>query len=86
MMRKAIDSMLRVALVRQYSAFLSNPDGFARARSDSTVYVYRTAPPPPSVAVPPPSERDGGSVLLPVLLAVGGIVGAGALLVIWAHS
>lgn len=86
MMRKAIDSMLRVALVRQYSAFLSNPDGFVRARSDTTVYVYRTAPPPPSIAPRPAGDPDGNGVLLPVLLAVGGVVGAAALLVVWAHS
>jgi hypothetical protein len=85
MLRTTIDTILRLALVRQYNTFLLNPDGFPRAAADQTVYNYRTAPSPPAVVSTPPEGSDDG-VLVPILLSVGGVLAAGAFLVVWAHS
>jgi hypothetical protein len=84
LLRAAIDTILRLARVRQYEAFLANPDGFARAGADRAVYLYRTAP--PTVSVAPPRPAGEGGVLVPLLLGVGGVLTAGALLVVWAHA
>jgi hypothetical protein len=85
LLRTAIDTILRLARVRQYETFLANPDGYARAGADRAVYLYRTAPPAASVAPPRSAGGDGG-VLVPLLLAIGGVLTAGALVVVWAHS
>lgn len=84
MLRTTIDTILRVALARQYQTFLSNPDAFARFRSDRTVYRYRSAPATATIAPAPP--KDSGGILMPVLLGIGGVLAAGAALVVWAHS
>lgn len=85
LLRTAIDTILRLARVRQYETFLANPDGFARAGADRAVYLYRTAPPTASIAPRQPVD-GGGGVLLPLLLVIGGVFAAGGLLVVWAHS
>jgi hypothetical protein len=85
LLRNAIDTILRLARVRQYETFLANPDGYARAGADRAVYFYRTAPPAALIAPLRPESGDGG-LLLPLLLGIGGLLTAGALLVVWAHS
>jgi hypothetical protein len=85
LLRTAIDTILRLARVRQYETFLANPDGFARAGADRAVYLYRTAPPTATIA--PSQPPDGGvGLLMPLLLGIGGLLAAGGLLIVWAHS
>lgn len=85
LLRTAIDTILRLARVRQYETFLANPDGFARAGADRAVYLYRTAPPTATIAPPQPPDAGVG-LLLPLLLGIGGVLAAGGLLIVWAHS
>jgi hypothetical protein len=73
--------LLRLARVRQYDAFLANP---APGGSVEAVYRYETA-----VAASAPAEAatsdEGGGVILPLLVVVGLLAGAGGLVVLWAH-
>jgi len=76
----------RMELVRsdQYQAFLSNPDPLGVNR---TVYVYESAAAPPlraSVALEP--DPGGAGPLLLALAIAGSVLGAGAVVVLWAHS
>jgi hypothetical protein len=74
---------LTVARALQYQSFLAAPD--PRARS-TTTYVYETtfhrATPSPRAVVP----SGGSSPWRTVALALVAVVGAGALVVLWAHS
>ena len=78
---------LTVARALQYQTFLTNPNPTGPSKA---VYVYdtakRTAAPPPTAA----SSGGGGSSsndTWPTFLAVVlGVLGAGALVVVWAHS
>ncbi len=84
LLRHAIEASLQLARVRQYRSFLLNPDplGAATAR-----YVHRSAP--RTVAVAPPRSAARGGELGPAavaLIAVGAVLGAGGLVVLWAHS
>jgi hypothetical protein len=73
--------LLRLARVRQYDAFLANP---APGGSVEAVYRYETA-----AAASAPAETgtsdEGGAVILPLLLAIALVAGAGGLVVLWAH-
>ncbi len=85
LLKRLLESRMRLVRTDQYQAFLSNPDADGRSRS---VYAYETAKAPRSQAAPAPSsdEDDGGGPLV-LLLAIGGaVIAAGAGLVAWAHS
>jgi hypothetical protein len=73
---------LTVARGLQYQTFLANPDATARS---SAVYVYETAKPTaaPPLAASPESAGNAWRVVLFTALA---ILGAGGLVVLWAHS
>jgi hypothetical protein len=74
---------LTVARALQYQTFLANPNPTGRSKA---VYVYETAK---RVAASQPITRSGdsGSSEWPTFLAVAlGVLGAGALVVVWAHS
>jgi hypothetical protein len=85
LLRRLLESRMRLVRADQYQAFLSNPDADGRSR---TVYAYETAKTPRAQAAPVPStDEDGGGSPLVLLLAIGGaVVVAGAGLVAWAHS
>jgi hypothetical protein len=85
LLKRLLQSRMRLVRADQYQAFLSNPDADGRSRS---VYVYETAKASRSQAAPPPSsDEDGGGGPLVLLLAIGGaVIAAGAGLVAWAHS
>jgi hypothetical protein len=75
---------LSVARSLQYESFLASPDPRSRSR---TTYVYETtfrraAPAPRPTA---PSSNDGGPWRALAIAAIA-IVGAGGLVVLWAHS
>ena len=73
---------LMVARELQYQTLLTNPDPTGRS---SAVYVYETAK---RTAAPPlATPRHGGSDTWPtILIAALAVVGAGGLVVLWAHS
>jgi hypothetical protein len=75
--------LLRLARMRQYGAFLANPDPRGRV---STTFVYRSGRPPkavPPAAVAPETDR---SPLTTALVVAGVIAAAAAGLVVWAKS
>jgi len=78
-------SRVRLAVARelQYQTFLANPNAIGKARA---VYIYetvkRTASPPQATS----SDRGGNHTLTTALIAALAILGAGALVVLWAHS
>jgi hypothetical protein len=72
--------LLRLARVRQYDAFLANP---ATAGSVHAVYRFRTVD-AAAAAVSTPAS-DEGSLVLPAVVLVLVLVGAGGLVVLWAH-
>ena len=78
-------SRARLMLARelQYQTLLTNPNPTGRSRA---VYVYETAK--RSAAAPPPaSTHHDTHSTWPTLLAVAlGVLGAGGLVVLWAHS
>jgi hypothetical protein len=83
LLRRLIESRMRLVRADQYGSFLENPDPNGRG---SAVYTYETvAAPAPTVAS---SESGGGgtSALLIALVAVGSIALAGGAVVLWAHS
>lgn len=85
LLRRLLESRMRLVRADQYQAFLSNPDADGRSR---TLYRYETARAPQRSTEPSlePGNDGGGSPLV-LLLAIGGsILGAGAVLVAWAHS
>ena len=83
LLKRLLQSRMRLVRADQYQSFLANPDADGRSRS---VYVYETAKAPRQQAVAAPSGDDGSGPLV-ILLAIGGaIVAAGAGLVAWAHS
>jgi hypothetical protein len=86
LLKRLLESRMRLVRADQYQTFLSNPDADGRSRS---VYVYETAKAPRQQATAAASgdQESGGSGPLVILLAIGGaIVAAGAGLVAWAHS
>lgn len=83
LLRRLLGSRMRLVRTDQYQSFLSNPDADGRSRS---VYVYASAA-PQRQAAPAPAPQDGGGGVLVLLLAIGAsVLGAGAVLVAWAHS
>jgi hypothetical protein len=86
LLKRLLESRMRLVRADQYQSFLSNPDADGRSRS---VYVYETAKAPRRQAAATPSgdEESGGGGPLVLLLAIGGaIAAAGAGVVAWAHS
>jgi hypothetical protein len=73
--------LLRLARVRQYDAFLANP-----APGGSVEAVYRFQTTDASVgAADASAPEDEGSPMLPVLAIIALTLGAGGLVVLWAH-
>ena len=86
LLKRLLQSRMRLVRADQYQTFLANPDADGRSRS---VYVFETAeaPRPRAAAASSGNEEAGGGGPLVILLAIGGaIVAAGAGLVAWAHS
>jgi uncharacterized protein HemX len=83
LLRRLIDTRMQLVRSDQYEAFLSNPDPQG---TNHTVYVYESAaaPRPKAASTPEPKSGAGGLVL--VLAIAGSVLGAGAVLVLWAHS
>jgi len=83
LLRRLVDTRMQLVRSDQYQAFLSNPDPQGTNR---TVYVYESAAAPRHRAAPArePGSSDGGLVL--ALAIAGSVLGAGGLLVLWAHS
>jgi hypothetical protein len=83
LLRRLLETRMRLVRADQYQTFLSNPDADGRSRS---VYVYRTAAAPKAATAPAaPGESSTGPLVL--LLAIGGaVLAAGFALVAWAHS
>ena len=85
LLRRLLETRMRLVRSDQYQSFLSDPDADGRSRS---VYEYETvaASAPPRVA-PAPSEDAGATSALVVLaIALGSVALAGGGLVLWAHS
>jgi hypothetical protein len=86
LLKRLLQTRMRLVRADQYQSFLANPDADGRSRS---VYAYETAKVPrPQVAAALSGDEDSGSSgPLVILLAIGGaIVAAGVGLVAWAHS
>jgi hypothetical protein len=74
---------LTVARALQYQTFLSNPNPTGRSKA---IYVYERAK-RTAASQTITSSGDGGTSAWPTFLAVAlGVLGAGALVVVWAHS
>lgn len=84
-LRLTIGAIYRASRVRQYEMFMANPDTFTSTAANGTVYDYRTAAVRATPA-PLPMHAGGGSTLITVLAAVGGVLAASAALVLWSHS
>lgn len=77
-----MEKSLRLARMRQYDAFVANPDP---AGSSRTKYVFRTVA--PRIALTPPKpRRDSGFpfATLAIALGLGALLAAGV--VAWAHA
>jgi hypothetical protein len=84
LLRRLLETRMRLVRADQYQSFLSNPDADGRSRS---VYVYRSAAAPRAVAASAPAPKESGSGPLVLVLAVAGaVLVAGFGLVAWAHS
>lgn len=83
LLRRLIDTRMQLVRSDQYQAFLSNPDPQGTNR---TVYVYESAAAPRQRAAPTPEPGSGGGGLVLALAIAGSVLGAGAVLVLWAHS
>jgi hypothetical protein len=84
LLRRLLETRMRLVRADQYQTFLSNPDADGRSRS---VYVYRTAAAPKAAAAPASAPKENGAGPIVLLLAIGGsILAAGFALVAWAHS
>jgi hypothetical protein len=82
LLTRVTKAALTVARMRQYEAFLGNPDPSGR---NETRYVYRTAtrPTPPPVAVVGGTERNWAST---IAVAAGLLLAAGGALFLWSKS
>jgi len=84
LLRRLLETRMRLVRADQYQSFLSDPDADGRSRS---VYEYETvAASAPRVAAAPSDGGGGTSGLLVVAIAVGSVALAGGGLVFWAHS
>jgi hypothetical protein len=83
LLRRLIDARMQLVRSDQYQAFLSNPDARGTAR---TTYVYETAVARPKVIPAPEPGSGGGNGLVLALAIAGSVLGAGAAVVLWAHS
>ncbi len=85
LLRRLLETRMRLVRADQYQSFLSDPDADGRSRS---VYEYETvAASAPPRATPAPSQAGGGtSALLVLAIALGSAALAGGGLVLWAHS
>lgn len=76
-----LDTMWRTARLRQYDAYLGNPDPTGPAH---TTYRFELAPPPPATA-PPPAPASGGRLGTAAAAAVALLLVLGAV-VAWSRS
>lgn len=83
LLRRLIDTRMQLVRSDQYRAFLSNPDPQG---TNSTVYVYESAAAPRHRAAPARAPGSGNEELVLALAIAGSVLGAGGLLVLWAHS
>jgi hypothetical protein len=84
LLRRLLESRMRLVRSDQYQSFLSDPDADGHSRS---VYEYETVAAAAPVHVTQSPGRGGGtSALLVVLIALGSAALAGGGLVLWAHS
>lgn len=83
LLKRLLESRMRLVRADQYQTYLSNPDADGRSR---TVYVYETAAPRPRAAAPAPEQDSGGGTIVLVLALVGSVLAAGVALAAWAHS
>jgi hypothetical protein len=80
MLHTAVGTMLRLARLNQYSAFLATPGTYEQTRAR---YAYASAPARAVAANPSPSPGRGTTAaVITVLLAVAGLAAAALL---WAH-
>ena len=84
LLRRLIETRMRLVRADQYQSFLSDPDVDGRSRS---VYEYDTvaASASPGVSAAPGDVGGGTSALLVVAITLGSVVLAGGGLVLWAH-
>jgi hypothetical protein len=78
--REAGVLLLRLARVRQYDAFLTNP---APGGSVEALYRFETTAPRSTATAAPASDED--SAVVPVLVVIALVVGAGGLVALWAR-
>ena len=84
LLRRLLETRMRLVRADQYRTFLANPDADGRSRS---VYVYRTVAGPKEATARTAAPKENGGGPLVLLLAIGGsILAAGFALVAWAHS
>jgi hypothetical protein len=82
-LEETVVALLRLARVRQFDLFLSNPDPRGRAQG---IYVYRPARAVPRVVAATGGEDGGWSTLGVVAAAALGLCGAAGAIVLWARS
>jgi hypothetical protein len=85
LLRRLLETRMRLVRADQYQSFLSDPDADGRSRS---IYEYESlaASAPRVAAAPGDGGGDGTSALLVVAIALGSVALAGGGLVVWAHS
>lgn len=83
LLRRLVDARMQLVRSDQYQAFLSNPDPQGTNR---TVYVYDSAAVPRRQAAPVPKRDSSGGALVLALAIAGSVLGAGGVLMLWAHS
>jgi hypothetical protein len=83
LLRRLIETRMRLVRSDQYQSFLANPDPSGPSRA---VYDYETVAAPPPTVTPHENGGGGGNALLLTLVAVGVVLVAGGAVVLWAHS
>ena len=84
LLRRLIETRMRLVRSDQYQSLLSNPDPSGSGRA---VYVYDSVTAAAPAVTPHENGGGGGSdTLLLTLVAVGSVVLAGGVVVLWAHS
>ena len=85
LLRRLLETRMRLVRADQYRSFLSNPDVDGRNRS---VYEYATVArsSAPSLQALPSHGGGGTSALIVLGIALGSLALAGGGLVLWAHS
>ena len=82
MLRTLLEVMWRVARIRQYDAYLGNPQPLG---ASVTSYEFRLAPPPAQAVAPPPVLPEGPAAATVVVASIAGVGLLFGLALLWSR-